>query len=179
MNLHLKDLTMMMNWPSREAFAGNPHARANEAARILTTCNATGQPVSVPSPFSSRGRVLFATTLDQSQITAGVEELSERHELDTVLGYLHPTRGMAQPATYRLGVRLWWKILWHDGFLPWQPEGGGLACFVPQDPAREIYFWVEDGRLACDKAMPFADAADRKRGLRRAARAMSCLMRGR
>lgn len=80
---------------------------------------------------------------------------------------------------FRLGVRLHWKILWHDDFRLWLGEGTEDVCFISRDPTIASHFWIEDGRLACDSSLPFQTMADRDRGLLAAARMLRGLVRAR
>lgn len=167
---------MTFHFPSPASLADSERARANEATRAMTICHGTDRGPLVPRPFCSGGELLFATAPTPGCISHGSEHLAQKHKLDIVLLHCEPASWMMRSHRFSLGVRLFWKVLWHHDLFLWQPEGGGLACFVPSTIDEQIYFWVEDGRLACDRRMPFVDLRDRERGVRAASQALTRLM---
>lgn len=167
---------MTFQLPSPACVAGDERARANEATRATTMCRGTEPGPVVPHPFCSGGELLFATLPAPGCISHGAEHLAQKHKLDIVLGHLESASGIMHPNRFSLGVRLFWKVLWHHDFCLWQPEAGGPACFVPSTNDEQMYFWIEDGRLACDRGMPFVDLQDRDRGVRVASKALVRLL---
>ena len=167
---------MTFQFLSPASVAGHERARANEATRAMTMCRGTEKGPAVPRPFCSGGELLFAAAPTPGCNSHGAEHLAGKHKLDIVLSHLEPFGEMMRPQRFSLGVRLFWKVLWHHDFCLWQPEGGGPACFVPNADDEQIYFWVEDGHLACDRGTPFADLRDRDRGARAASQTLARLL---
>lgn len=169
----------MNYYPGRAALACDPYARANLATCIATTAEGTDTQVHVPEPLYCRGRNLFATAVEAGGVNPDAERLAERHSLNQIVGHIDPSQPMLQTSRYRLGLKLFWKTLWFDNYRLWLPETGLLACFISADPSDLTWFWVEDGDLMADRGRPYADEADRHRGIVAAARMMSRWMRGR
>lgn len=167
---------MTFHFSNTAASAGNARARANEATLAMTICPGAVEGPTVPWPFRSRGSLLFASAPEPGHVSKGAEHLSQKHGLDIVLSHSKLAGEMAPPDCFSLGVRLFWKVLWHHDLCLWQPENGGPACFVPTAIEDRMYFKVEDGRLTCDERAPFADLTDRARGIRAASAAMARLL---
>jgi len=124
------------------------------------------------SAFSIGNMVIMDLTADGP--LAAIEDLASLRRADLILAEADP---LSQLPRFRLGVSLFWTTLWHANYLLWLPQDGRRPCFVPGEREQNMFFWIEDGRLACDRGAPFADEQDRVRGVGMAKRAMTSFIR--
>jgi hypothetical protein len=147
------------------------------ATPVLACAADDGSDQEVPNNCQRRGNVLFGASAMMTGGRARLDALAEHHLCDAV-DVMQDGDGSIR---YGLGVRLHWKMLWHDhAYRLWRPRTGAEACFVSADPAHAMWFRIADGRLeGWQGDLPWNDAQERLIGLRLGAAALRRLAGGR
>lgn len=161
---------------------GCPHVPTDQegrrlvrAVRLLACATEDIEQAAGAASLERHAGMMFAISTGMAGGVGAIEDLAGQAGCD-IVDVRHDDDGGFR---FSLGVRLFWKILWHHGYRMWRPRNGGPACFVPADGSNPCWFWIEDGRLHADRGnLPFTDEIDRLTGLKLADAGIRRLVEG-